>query len=297
MSSKMGSALTKIQGLDPAPKPFLRWAGGKRRVVDRLHANMPLDFSSGKTRVFEPFLGGGAFAFSLGNEFSNFFTPGSLLHLNDVNDDLICTYVEIRDNLEGLIGHLKKITKDKSQAEFEAIKKSRPKTNTGRAARFIYLNRTCFNGLWRVNSKGEFNVPWGKLKDPLIIDSSNLKLCSKRLKGSTITNHDFVFALAKCKKGDFVYLDPPYIPLNSSSSFSKYAKGDFSIQDHEKLSEVIADLSRRGVKVLLSNSDTKLTRQIYGDVVDFKAITVQRSISANSTSRVKVKEILGANYF
>lgn len=296
MPRKTKVILANDKQVSTEPRPFLRWAGGKRRVLPHLLEKMPLDFAPGKTRVFEPFVGGGAFAFSLGIEGSKHYTPGKNLFINDVNEDLVCAYVAIRDNPKKLIEKLEEIVKTKSKAEFERIKKSSPKSSIERAARFIYLNRTCFNGLWRVNSRGEFNVPWGKLKNPLIFDEQNILNCHVRLRDATITNLDFSLALKTCKEGDFVYLDPPYIPLTPSSSFSKYAKGDFGLGNHLALAETIEKLTLRGVRVLLSNSDTKTTREIYGDVMNFQKIQVQRSISANSSSRISVGEIIGTNY-
>ena len=277
-------------------QPFLRWAGGKRRVMPMLMANMPKDFNGLKTRVFEPFLGGGAFSFALSNSNSKFFTPGKNLIINDVNRDLVLAYLALRDNPDALITQLKKITRTKSKSEFERVKYSNPKDDLSRAARFIYLNRTCFNGLWRVNSKGEFNVPWGNLQDPLIYSEENFFACSKSLQRATITNLDFASALQRVSPNDFVYLDPPYIPLTNSSSFSKYAKNDFGIMQHFALAGVIRRLVDVGAKVMLSNSDTKLTQEIYGSVLKIKRIKVQRSISAKASSRVAVGEIIATNF-
>jgi DNA adenine methylase len=278
------------------PQPFLRWAGGKRRVLPIIRTKLPREFIKGKTRVFEPFVGGGAFAFSLYDKMSPFFTPGRNLYINDVNPDLVLCYSTIRDCPDDLMKALKSITKTKSKAEFEKIKSSRPDKSVEKAARFIYLNRTCFNGLWRVNSKGDFNVPWGKLKDPKIFDESNILLVHDRLQGASITNLDFSAAMEECNKGDFVYLDPPYLPLSASSSFSKYAKSDFGLVQHFALAGAIRALTKRGVMVMLSNSDTKLTREIYGDILAIERIKVQRSISANAASRVQVGEIIATNY-
>jgi DNA adenine methylase len=287
--SLFGESQEKLQ-------PFLRWAGGKRRVLPLILAKMPHDFSSGSTRVFEPFLGGGAFSFAILNANSQFWTKSKHLFLNDINQDLILSYLAIRDFPEQLMITLSKLAKNKSREEFELVKSSNPKTLVARAARFIYLNRTCFNGLWRVNSQGEFNVPWGKLSNPLIYSRENIVACSSKLQGATITNLDFVTALETADSGDFVYLDPPYIPLNASSSFSKYSKNDFGVIHHFALAGVIKGLTKKGVRVMLSNSDTRLTKEIYGSVVKIEKIKVQRSISANSKSRVQVGEIIATNY-
>lgn len=246
--------------------------------------------------MFEPFVGGGAFSFSISNFGSPFHTPGKCLHINDINEDLILAYKIIRDDPKELMRALLSITKDKSKAEFERIKKSNPKLHVSRASRFIYLNRTCFNGLWRVNSKGEFNVPWGKLNNPTIFNKENIIACSHALQGASITNLDFSSALEVPKKGDFVYIDPPYIAMSNSSSFSRYAKSDFGLVQHFALAGAIRGLSQKGVNVMLSNSDTKLTRDIYGEVLNIQKIQVQRSISAKAQSRVSVGEVIATNY-
>jgi len=189
-----------------------------------------------------------------------------------------------------------RIAEKKDYDEFTKIKDWIPETNVERAARFIYLNKTCFNGLWRVNSHGKFNVPFAKLKNPVIYDRENLMAVSQRLQGAKITNLTFTQALELASAGDLVYLDPPYIPLNSSSSFAQYAKQGFGILEHYSLAGVIDGLTERGVFVVLSNSDTSKTREIYGQTLTLRQLAVTRSISANANSRGSVKEIIGVNY-
>jgi DNA adenine methylase len=171
-----------------------------------------------------------------------------------------------------------------------------PRGKVARAARFIYLNKTCFNGLWRVNSKGEFNVPFGKAKNPSLFVESNLRACSKRLKGATITNLNFEEAVSKAKKGDLVYFDPPYIPLSPSASFSAYAKEGFGLSEQELLAKTIKKLNSRGVYVLLSNSDTPLTRKIFKDSLTLRKVLMSRTISSSGSTRKPVYEVLGMNY-
>ena len=282
--------------LPSTPKPFLRWAGGKRKLTPIIEELFPSNFQGTNNLFFEPFMGGGALTFYLGNRNLKNFVPGKNLVLNDINPDLISTYQVLRDSVEELILELKVRSKDLSKDAFEKMRALKPKTDIVKAARFIYLNKTCFNGLWRVNNKGEFNVPWGKLRNPKIYDENELRLVSARLRGSKIINVNFATAVQEASKGDLVYFDPPYIPLSDSSSFSKYAKDDFGILDHFSLSGVIKGLTSRGVNVILSNSDTALTRKIYGDILDLRQLSVQRSISASSSSRILVKEILGVNF-
>lgn len=282
--------------LDNAPKPFLRWAGGKRKLTELLTDSIPKNFDFQKGRYFEPFLGGGAFMLALGNKYSATYIPGKNVFINDTNPDLIASYRVIKTDIHKLIERLNRYSKDTSKSAFERMRKSEPKDDISRAARFIYLNKTCFNGLWRVNSKGEFNVPWGKLRSPAIFNEENLLACSIRLKGSHITSKDFVSAVKKCGSGDLVYFDPPYLPLSASSSFSKYAKDDFTYQDHEKLADTIRELTKKGVYVILSNSDTELSRELFGQVLTLHQVPMSRSISARGSSRKPVMEILGTNF-
>jgi len=295
-SSIDSSSEANLFEIPMAPKPFIRWAGGKRKLVPLILEFFPKTFSGSINRFYEPFIGGGALSLHLGNTDLEYHVPGKNLIINDINPDLVITYTMVRDNVDQLIISLMKISKDISKAQFERIKSWKPKTDLETAARFIYLNKTCFNGLWRVNSKGEFNVPWGKLKNPTIFIERDLRSVSQRLSRSTIRNASFASSLEDARSGDLVYIDPPYIPLSSSSSFSKYAKDDFGIMEHFALAGVIEGLTARGVKVILSNSDTPLTREIYGNLLDLRQISVQRNISAAANSRVSVKEIIGVNY-
>ena len=202
----------------------------------------------------------------------------------------------MRSEIDLLVKRLSKLSQDTSKSAYEKIRSSSPEDEIGRAARFIYLNKTCFNGLWRVNSKGVFNVPWGKLKNPLIFDEEGLRTCGNRLKGAHITRGDFGKAAAKARKGDLVYFDPPYLPLTASASFSKYAKDDFTVEDHQRLANLIKTLTKNGVHVILSNSDTPLSREIFGPVLTLRQVSMNRSISASGNSRKPVMEILGTNF-
>ena len=278
------------------PQPFLRWAGGKRRLTNLLIQTFPEDFDPKVNRFFEPFIGGGALMFATGNKNSDLFIPGKNIFINDSNPDLVIVYKVIKRNLPELLQALKTLSKDLSKEQFERVRSSSPKTDIGRAARFIYLNKTCFNGLWRVNSSGQFNVPWGKLAKPLIFDPDNLEACRTRLIGAKISCGSFLSAVKDATKGDLVYFDPPYLPLSPSASFSQYAKDNFSIKDHEKLAEVISDLTKRGVFVILSNSDTPETRRIFGKFLTLRQISMNRSISAAAHARKPVNEVLGTNF-
>ena len=231
---------------------------------------------------------------ALGDKSSPFYVPGKNLFINDSNPDLIDTYIAIRDNTDELIRELKKLSNDLSRRAFEEVRAQRLTSPVKRAARFIYLNKTCFNGLWRVNSKGEFNVPWGQIKNPVICDERNLLSVSERLKKSTITHTTFSSAINSVGMDDVVYFDPPYIPITSSASFASYAKEGFGIMDQYALAGSIKGLTKNGASVLLSNSDTPETREIFSSLYLYQ-LDVRRSISANSSSRLKVKEILASN--
>jgi DNA adenine methylase len=282
-------------GTGVPPAPFLRWAGGKRRLLATILPTFP-DFDPKKNRFYEPFVGGGAVMLALGDPDHPTHVPGRRLVINDINPDLVATYTVIRDRVDELVEALRILGKDTSKDAFEKVKRSRPAGDVDVASRFIYLNKTCFNGLWRVNGRGEFNVPWGKLKNPQVLDEPLLRACAARLSGAAIRCGTAVSAVSDAKAGDLVYLDPPYIPLSASSSFSKYAKDDFGLLDQYQLAGLIQGLTDRGVRVVLSNSDTPMTRQVYGPVLNLWQLSVHRSISAASASRGRVEEVLGFNY-
>lgn len=288
--------MPKKETESPKFQPFLRWAGGKRRLLNELRNSLPEDFGQNQMRYYEPFIGGGALMFSIGNSDSKFFVPGSRVVIGDANPDLIATYKILRDEPEKLISGLRKLAGKNNLDDFLKIRNQQPETELQKAVRFIYLNKTCFNGLWRVNNSGQFNVPFGRLKNPKIADATTLRFCSNRLTNSKIRHADFEKIVEGANKGDFVYLDPPYIPLSVSSSFSKYAKEDFSTFDHERLADCIGRLNKKGVRVMLSNSDTKQTRRIFGKILELRQVSVPRTIAANSSKRNSVGEVIGLNY-
>lgn len=276
--------------------PFLKWAGGKRKLAPIISALMPENFFTGNGRFFEPFIGGGALTFYLGDRAGEKYIPGERLIISDTNEDLITTYIVIKDNLDELIVRLMELSKNINKDFFYEMRLQNPTTPVEKAARVIFLNKTCFNGLWRVNSKGQFNVPWGHYKKPRLFDEDNLMACSVRLKNSKIFAGHFESVVTNSNKDDFVYFDPPYLPLSSSSNFSKYARADFGTNEHELLSGVIKQLTKKGVKMILSNSDTPLSREIFGSELNLYQLGVQRNIAAKSSSRIKVSEIIATNY-
>lgn len=283
-------------------QPFLRWAGGKRQLLPLLHAALPRDFVLGDNKFIEPFIGGGAFLFSLGNMATIQKFPLSRRPLpliaSDVNGELISTYKAIKNNVEEVIAHLGVLSATDSATTYyslrsEIIAKS---DHTRQASRFIYLNRTCFNGLYRVNQGGGFNVPYAYLKNPTILNSELLRADSQWLQYVKLRHQGFELTMELAEKGDVVYLDPPYVPLSKTSSFSMYAKEDFGLVDQEILASKISQLTKKGVRIILSNSMTPQTREIFEGSISLYSTKVRRSISASSKARVVVDEVIGLNY-
>ena len=281
-------------------KPLLKWAGGKRRLLQTLFEVFPANFDLKQNKYFEPFVGGGAVLFGLANhlpeeEIGSLSKKQKSIIVSDTNGELINFYKVVRDSPSDLSNKIRDLAKRTDRDDFYSVRSSSPTTKVGRAARILYLNRLCFNGLYRVNSKGEFNVPYGRYINPSIYNPELIKACSAWLKNAQISEATFKDAVVKARKGDLVHFDPPYIPLSATASFSNYAKEGFSEKDQRELANVIAALTKKGVYVVLSNSDTKLSRQIFGDL-NLYSMPVGRSISANGATRSKVKELIGTNY-
>ena len=277
--------MSQLTFLPTKPKPFVKWAGGKRQLVDILLSNVPPSFN----RYFEPFVGGGALLFEL--------QPQKAV-ISDINEELINAYKVIKDNVEELINSLKKHKNTKEY--YYAIRAINPKTLTPveRASRFIYLNKTCFNGLYRENSKGQFNVPFGKYKNPKICNEENLRAVSEFLNKIEITilNCDYKITCEMAKSGDFVYLDPPYYPISKTASFTKYNKNGFSEEDQIELSEIFKDLDRKGCYVMLSNSNTEFIKKLYANY-RIQEIKANRFINCKANRRGKSNiEVLITNF-
>lgn len=275
-----------LEQLKSETYPIVKWVGGKRQLMFELLKNIPKTYN----RYFEPFIGGGALFFEL--------QPDNA-YISDINEELINLYSVVRDSVDELIEDLSKHEVSKEYfLEIRNIDRTEEYSNLSnieRASRFIYLNRTCFNGMYRVNSKGEFNVPFGNYKNPRIIDKSNLLNCSELLKETEIKCDDFSEILNKVQKGDFVYFDPPYVPLNETSSFTSYTKDGFDIDMQFKLRDVCDELDSMGVKFMLSNSDTKLVNDLYANY-EIKKVFASRQINANADGRGKITEVLVKNY-
>ena len=280
----------------PSIYPFVKWAGGKTQLLQQLYALVPTQFD----RYFEPFLGGGAFFFYLISIRCNQF----ISYLSDINSDLINSYAVVKNNTEKLIGLLKKhetrYQESPSEYYYQLRDINRPRNNVEKAARFIALNRTCYNGLYRVNSKGSFNVPWGKYKDPLICDSKNLRNLSIALQQSKaiIQLGDYKeILLNNAKEGDFIYLDPPYRPISSTAYFTGYTEAGFTDKDQRDLATIFEELNERKCRVMLSNSNTPLIKEMYIKLAkDIKKVNAIRAISCMGAGRAGHKELIIRNY-
>lgn len=278
--------------IDEKAKPFVKWVGGKRQLLvqfRRFNLYPPEKFNPNKNKYFEPFVGGGAVFFDL--------LPKHAV-LSDLNSDLVTTYNVIKNNVDELIKSLKKHKYEKNY--FLKIRAIDPNklSDLEIASRFIYLNRTCFNGMYRVNSSGKFNVPFGKYSNPLICDEVNLRRVSKALKGVTIKHQDYKKVLKEAKKGDFVYFDPPYFPVSKTASFTAYTNDAFLEKEQIELRDTFVELHKRGCFVMLSNSDTTFINKIYSEVQGARITKVQagRAINSNSSKRGKITEVLVTNY-
>jgi len=269
-------------------RPFLKWAGGKRYLLSEIHKIIPKF-----TNYYEPFLGGGAVVFSLQPKKAT---------LNDLNSDIINVYKIIKEDVEKLI---KELSKHKNKSEYfykiRSLDRNKKKfdklTEVEKAARIIYLNKTCFNGLFRVNNQGQFNAPFGRYENPNFINAEVLRAINKFLNENDITilNESFEKLLSKIRKGSFVYLDPPYDPVSDTASFTGYSLNGFDKEDQEKLKEFCDKLNAKGVKFLLSNSATKFIKNLYKDY-NIKIVKVPRIINSDATKRGKVDEVLVRNY-
>ena len=287
---------TLVRGkINPLVRPFLKWAGGKRQLLPEIVKYVPKLTS--KHTYYEPFIGGGALLFELQHQKAV---------INDSNKELINCYEVVRDSLDELMEELSKdkySNSERSYYEMRDLDRSTKKyailSKVEKAARIIYLNKTCYNGLFRVNSQGQFNVPFGRYKNPNFLDDAVLRAVNKYLTSNTITlsNQDFEKALQGAKRGDFVYLDPPYDPVSETASFTGYDVNGFNRDEQERLKKVFDDLTVKGCKVMMSNSCTDFILDLYKDYQDTtKKVRATRSINSNALKRGMVEEVLVLNY-
>lgn len=267
--------------------PFVKWAGGKRQLLESLSLRMPEEYKD----YYEPFVGGGALLFH---------QKPTWAFINDINRELIHAYTEIRDHMDQLTVVLSSMDQVTCTKEFYYEMRERYNDklkskdyDTEMAALFIYLNKHCFNGLYRVNQKGQFNVPWNQKEQVRSVDVENIKNVSYYLKSVTITCQDFEKSLETAKKGDFIYFDSPYAPLNLTS-FDSYTKEGFTEEEHRRLSKVFRELSDRGCYCMLTNHNTELIRDLYHDFLR-EEVDVRRAINSDPKKRVG-KEVIIRNY-
>jgi DNA adenine methylase len=274
--------------------PFVKWAGGKTQLLSTLDRYVPAKFE----RYFEPFLGGGAVFFHLLSSRDAFDA-----FLSDVNADLILTYGVVKQQVEELIlalqRHETKFNRHRERYYYAQRAADAPEDRIERAARFIMFNKTCFNGLYRVNRSGRFNVPLGRYDNPRICDEAALRQASVALNRSSARMYDSHYAdvLRQARRGDLVYLDPPYSPSSGTARFTEYTNGGFGDNDQEELCTVFERLTDAGCKVLLSNSDTPLVRKLYADYMErAERVEANRAINCNGARRKGHAELLIRNF-
>ena len=270
--------------------PFLKWAGGKRQLLTQIRERMPREYN----RYYEPFIGGGAVVFDL--------LPENAL-INDINEALINAYVQIRENVDSFLDKINRIDSaigEDGKAYYYSMrnlynmKLEKMEYDIELAALFVFLNKHCFNGLYRVNSKGLFNVPYNNSKR-VSCDEESIRMTSDYLKRVTITTGDFEDACRNAGRGDFVFLDSPYAPLNPTS-FESYTKEGFTLESHERLARLYDELTKRGCYCMLTNHNTELIEQLYGNKgYTISVVNVKRMINSDANNR-KGQEVIICNY-
>jgi DNA adenine methylase len=270
-------------------RPFLKWAGGKRQLLPELKKLIPPYYNT----YFEPFVGAGALLFHL---------QPQKAFISDTNEELINCYHVIKDSLNELLADLKKhINKEEYYYKIRALDRDEEEfsklSSVKKASRIIYLNKTCYNGLFRVNSQGQFNVPFGRYKNPKFVDEIVLKAVSEYLNNNDvmILNDDFEKVLQRAKKDDFVYFDPPYDPISETANFTSYAINGFDKEEQQRLKRVYAQLTSKGVNCLLSNSSTEFILDLYKEY-EIVPVSVSRSINSVPYKRGKAAEVIVKNW-
>lgn len=280
-------------------RPFLRWVGGKSRITDKLVELLPTAFKN----YHEPFLGGGAVFFRA-------IPHDTHSYLSDINSNLIGCYTDIRDSYDSVTRELDNLTNEfisfssqqeksdffyQKRREYNDLRTA--DTSPRRTGLLIFLNKTCFNGMYRENSKGEFNVPFGRVDVDKLYDKASIEAVSKKLRGAEIFNTSFEHILERTKKNDLIYLDPPYVPLNKTSYFTTYHSSGFTLEDHYKLAAVFRELDKRGCFVVLSNSMTSEVWDLYKEYTDYtKIVEVNRTINCKGDLRSPVDELIIKNF-
>jgi DNA adenine methylase len=278
------------RGTEATGRPFIKWAGGKRQLLAQLSRYVPERFN----RYIEPFVGGGAVFFELASRLpvvsGDVALPRALLA--DVNERLVRTYCGVRDSVDEVIARLREYRHD--EGCYYQVRET-PIDAAGDAevaAWFIYLNKIGFNGLYRVNRKNRFNVPFGRHKNPTICDEVTLRACSRALRGVDVRVADFEVTAAQAKPGDLVYFDPPYVPLSMTSSFTSYTSVGFDTQCQIRLRDLALRLKQQGVHVLLSNSSAGLVRELYQADFELIEVSATRLVNSKATRRGAITELV-----
>lgn len=309
-ASKPIDARTKQAKNTSDAKPFLKWAGGKGQLLKEIQQYYPFKKDLTITKYAEPFVGGGAVLFDILNKYEI-----EEAYISDINAELINTYITIRDNVTELINTLKqfensflKLSKDKQKEEYKARRtrfnklKAQKRAGVELAALMIFLNKTCFNGLYRVNRKGEYNVPMGAYKNPTICNEDNLRAVSNKLKLVKIVCGDYKESESFINNKTFVYFDPPYRPLTPTANFTSYTEGLFNDENQLELASFVQKLNEKGAKIVVSNSDPKNTNKndnFFDNAYskqNIKRVSATRMINRNSNGRGKINELLISNF-
>ncbi len=275
-------------------QPFVKWVGGKRGLLSQITPLLPKKFNN----YFEPFVGGGALFFELQKQGK---LDGKKVYLFDINSELVNAYNIVKESPKKLIEKLFEFKENHSKEYYYEVRAWDREDNfleldkITRASRFIYLNKTCFNGLYRVNRKNQNNVPMGSYKNPNICDSDIIYSASYALQNATILNASYIDVLKYATKDDLVYFDPPYYPLNPTSSFTSYSEFEFLDREQEELFELFSELDRKGAFVVHSNSDTEFINELYNKF-DIKKIQANRFINSKGSGRGKISEVLVRNF-
>jgi DNA adenine methylase len=278
-------ATARARPISSEARPFLKWVGGKRQLIDALLGYVPRDLP--RHTYFEPFVGGGALFFAVRPR------PKRAV-LSDTNLRLVRTYRGVRDRIDQVVRLLADYKKQHGPAFFQRMRElqiDELDDDAQVAAWMIYLNKTAYNGLYRVNSRNVFNVPFGRYANPAILDEPNLRACSQALADVDIEHGDFGKVVARSRKGDFAYFDPPYVPLSATSDFTGYTADGFGAEHQKRLRDVARKLKDRGVHVLLSNSGAGFVREIY-DGFELREVEASRQVNCKADGRGKIKELI-----
>jgi DNA adenine methylase len=271
-----------ILGEITVPRPFLKWAGGKSQLLPQYRPYFPQAYKA----YFEPFLGGGAVFFHL--------RPRQAI-LSDINPELVNVYRCVRDHVQALIDQLEQHQQQHCAEYYYHLRSRTQLPDIERAARLIYLNKTCFNGLYRENSNGEFNVPMGRYQSPAICNMELLQSAALALQDADIHNQPFYHVIQLAQPQDFVYFDPPYHPLSATSNFTAYSRDAFTAADQIQLRDTVLALAQQGVSVMVSNSDCEFVRELYANFM-IHTISANRAINSNAQKRGKITELLITSY-